>query len=114
MDDYLTLVGKDPLLKEQGLHELRHGAAGEGLSGIIQDFLRQQEDSPVVRAGTYTAYEHVGDIYKEMSRFAETLASYDRGLAVARARQNRSGVGGRHAPDGGGAGSRPSHPRSVR
>ena len=41
VDDYLTRVGQNPLLKEQGLHELRQELLGAALT-YYRDFLRQR------------------------------------------------------------------------
>jgi serine/threonine-protein kinase len=84
VDDYLTRVGRNPLLKEQGLHDLRQELL-EAALGYYQDFLRQQGDAPGVRAEAAAACERVGDIHRELGRFGEAVAAYDQGLALARA-----------------------------
>src|SRR5262249_35030514 len=84
VDGYLTRVGGHPLLREQGLHDLRQELL-EAALGYYQDFLRQQGDAPGVRAEAAAAYERVGDIHQELGRFGEAVAAYDQGLALARA-----------------------------
>ncbi len=86
VDDYLTRVGKNPLLKERGLHDLRRELLGAALL-YYQDFLRQQASDPGVRAEAALAYEHVGDIQKELGHFDDALVAYDKGLTLA----NQSG-----------------------
>jgi tetratricopeptide (TPR) repeat protein len=83
VDDYLTRVGRNPLLKEQGLHDLRQELLEAALR-YYQDFLRQQGTAPGVRAEAAAAFERVGDIHKEQGRFEEAIADYDRGIALAR------------------------------
>ena len=48
-----------------------------------QDFLRRQSSDPGVRVEASAAYEHVGDIQKELGQFDDALAAYDKGLALA-------------------------------
>jgi tetratricopeptide (TPR) repeat protein len=81
VDDYLTRVGQNPLLKEQGLHELRQELLGAALS-YYRDFLRQRGDDPSVQAEAAAAHARVGDIELELGRPAEALAAYERGLAL--------------------------------
>jgi serine/threonine-protein kinase len=81
VDEYLTRVGQNPLLKEQGLHELRQELLGAAL-GYYRDFLRQRGDDPSVRAEVAAAQERVGDIELELGRPAEALEAYDRALAL--------------------------------
>jgi eukaryotic-like serine/threonine-protein kinase len=44
VDDYLTRVGQNPLLKEQGLHDLRHELLEAALT-YYRDFLRQRAET---------------------------------------------------------------------
>src|SRR5262249_47650532 len=81
VDDYLTRVGQNPLLKEQGLHELRQELLGAAL-GYYRDFLRQQGDDPSVRAEVAAAHERVGDILIELGRFGDARGAYDQALAL--------------------------------
>jgi eukaryotic-like serine/threonine-protein kinase len=81
VDDYLISVGRNSLLKEHGLHDLRKELLEAALT-YYQDFLRQQGDSPGVRATASATYEHVGDIQKDLGRFEEAVAAYDKGLAL--------------------------------
>jgi serine/threonine-protein kinase len=80
VDDYLTRVGQNPLLKEQGLHDLRQELLGDALN-YYREFLRQRGDDPSVRAEVAAAQERIGDILIELGRPAEALAAYDRALA---------------------------------
>ena len=82
VDEYLTRVGKNPLLKEHGLDDLRRELLEAALS-YYRDFLRQPTTNPGVRAEAASAYEHVGDIQRELGHFEEALAAYDKGLALA-------------------------------
>src|SRR5262249_12740448 len=61
VDDYLSRVGQNPLLKEQGLHALRQELL-EAALGYYRDFLRQRGDDPSLRADAAAAQERVGDI----------------------------------------------------
>jgi eukaryotic-like serine/threonine-protein kinase len=61
VDEYLTRVGRNPLLREQGLHELRLELLDAALR-YYQEFLTQQGSDPSVRAEAAAAYERVGDI----------------------------------------------------
>ena len=45
VDDYLTRIGQNPLLKEQGFHALRQELL-EAALGYYHDFLRQRGDDP--------------------------------------------------------------------
>jgi serine/threonine-protein kinase len=81
VDDYLSRVGQNPLLKEQGLHELRQELLETAL-GYYRDFLRQQDDNPAVRADAAAAHERVGDILFELGRFGDALGSYDHAQAL--------------------------------
>jgi serine/threonine-protein kinase len=81
VDDYLTKVGKNPLLKESGLHDLRRELLEAALS-YYQDFLKQEMSDARVRAEAALAYEHVGDIQKELGQFEASLAAYDKGLSL--------------------------------
>jgi serine/threonine-protein kinase len=76
VDDYLTRVGENPLLKEQGLHELRQELLGAALT-YYRDFLRQRSDDPSLRVETAAAHERVGDILIELGRAGDALAAYD-------------------------------------
>jgi serine/threonine-protein kinase len=81
VDDYLTRVGQNPLLKEQGLHELRQELLGAAL-GYYRDFLRQRGDNPSLRVEAAAAHERVGDIQIELGRPGDALAAYDQALAL--------------------------------
>ena len=81
MDDYLTRVGQNPLLKEQGLHDLRQELL-EAALGYYREFLRQRSDDPKLRVETAAAHERVGDIMIELGRFDDALAAYDQALAL--------------------------------
>ncbi len=81
VDEYLTRVGQNPLLKEQGLHELRQELLGAAL-GYYRDFLRQRGDDPELKVDGARAYERVGDILIELGRYGEALAAYDQALAL--------------------------------
>jgi serine/threonine-protein kinase len=81
VDDYLTRVGQNPLLKEQGLHDLRQELLELAL-GYYRDFLRQRGDDPNLRADTAAAHGRVGDIMSELGHFGDALASYDQALAL--------------------------------
>ena len=78
VNDYLTRVGRNPVLKEQGLHDLRQELLEAALH-YYQDFLRQQGEAPDVRAAAADAYGRVGDIHREQGRFNEAIAAYDKG-----------------------------------
>jgi serine/threonine-protein kinase len=81
VDDYLTRVGQNPLLKERGLHELRQELLGAAL-GYYRDFLRQRGDDPSVRAEVAGAHERVGDIELELGHPRDALVAYDQALAL--------------------------------
>ena len=81
VNDYLTRVGRNPVLKEQGLHDLRQELLEAALH-YYQDFLRQQGEAPDVRAAAADAYGRVGDIHREQGRFNEAIAAYDRALSL--------------------------------
>jgi serine/threonine-protein kinase len=81
VDDYLTRVGQNPLLKEQGLHDLRQELLGDALS-YYREFLRQRGDDPSVRTEVAAAQERIGDILIELGRPAEALAAYDQALSL--------------------------------
>jgi eukaryotic-like serine/threonine-protein kinase len=81
VDDYMTRVGQNPLLKEQGLHELRQELLGAALT-YYRDFLRQRGDDLRLRVETAAAHERVGDIHIELGRPSDALAAYDQALAL--------------------------------
>jgi tetratricopeptide (TPR) repeat protein len=81
VDDYLTRVGQNPLLKEQGLHELRQELLEAALR-YYRDFLGQRGDDPSLKAEAATAQERVGDIFIELGRPRDALAAYDQALAL--------------------------------
>ena len=81
VDDYLTRVGQNPLLKEQGLHDLRQELL-EAALGYYRDFLRQRGDDPRLTAEAAAAHERVGDILIELGRFGDALAALRRALAL--------------------------------
>jgi eukaryotic-like serine/threonine-protein kinase len=84
VDDYLTRVGRNPLLREKGLHELRKELLEAALS-YYQEFLNQRGNSVAIQSDAASAYEHVGDIYRELGRFEDAIGTYDRGLALTSA-----------------------------
>src|SRR5262249_15629809 len=65
VDDYLTSVSQNPLLKEQGLHDLRQDLLDAALS-YYRNFLAQRSDDPNLRVETAAAHERVGDILIEL------------------------------------------------
>jgi serine/threonine-protein kinase len=81
VDDYLTRVGQNPLLKEQGLHALRQELLELAL-GYYRDFLAQRSDDPSLRVETAAAHQRVGDIQIELGQPGEALAAYDQALAL--------------------------------
>jgi serine/threonine-protein kinase len=81
VDDYLSRVGQNPLLKEQGLHALRQELL-EAALGYYRDFLRQRGDDPSLRADAAAAQERVGDIQNELGRFGDALTAYDHALGL--------------------------------
>jgi serine/threonine-protein kinase len=81
VDDYLTRVGQNPLLKEQGLHELRQELLEAALS-YYRKFLEQRADDPNLRVETAAAHERVGDILIELGRPGDAAAAYEQALAV--------------------------------
>jgi serine/threonine-protein kinase len=81
VDDSLTRVGQNALLKEQGFHDLRQELLEAALR-YYQDFLRQRSDEPGLRAETALAHERVGNILDELDRYAEALAEFDQALAL--------------------------------
>jgi serine/threonine-protein kinase len=81
VNDYLTRVGQNPLLKEQGLHALRQELL-EAALGYYRDFLRQRSTDPKLRSETAAAHERVGDILLELGRPTDALAAYDQGIAL--------------------------------
>jgi serine/threonine-protein kinase len=81
VDDYLTRVGQNPLLEEQGLHDLRQDLL-EAALGFYRDFLRRRGDDPSLRVETASAHERVGDINFELGRPTDALSAYDQALAL--------------------------------
>jgi tetratricopeptide (TPR) repeat protein len=81
VDDYLSRVGQNPLLKEQGLHDLRQELL-EAALGYYRNFLRRQGGNPAVRADAAAAHERVGDVMIELGRPDDALAGYDQALAL--------------------------------
>jgi serine/threonine-protein kinase len=81
VDEYLTSVGQNPLLKEQGLHELRQELL-EAALGYYRKFLLQQGDNPTLKAEAAAAYERVGDILIEVGRPSDALTAYGQALAL--------------------------------
>jgi serine/threonine-protein kinase len=81
VDDYLTRVGQNPLLKEQGLHELRQELLEQAL-GYYHEFLRQHSEDPNLRVEAAAAHERVGGIFIELGRFSQALTAYDQALAL--------------------------------
>jgi eukaryotic-like serine/threonine-protein kinase len=91
VDDYLSRVGQNPLLREQGLHELRQDLLEAALQ-YYDDFLRQRGNDPALRAEAAAAYERVGDIHRELGNFSKAVSAYDQGVALASATANGDGV----------------------
>jgi serine/threonine-protein kinase len=81
VDDYLTRVGQNPLLKEQGLHALRQELLELAL-GYYRDFLAERSDDASLRVETAAAHERVGGIQIELGHPGEALAAYDQALAL--------------------------------
>jgi serine/threonine-protein kinase len=81
VDDYLSRVGQNPLLKEEGLHDLRQELL-EAALGYYRNFLRQQGDNPAVRAEAAAANERVADIMVELGHVSDALAAYDQAIAL--------------------------------
>jgi serine/threonine-protein kinase len=81
VDDCLTRVGQNALLKEQGFHDLRQELLESALR-YYQDFLRQRSDEPGLRAETALAHERLGNILDELDRYADALAEFDQALAL--------------------------------
>jgi serine/threonine-protein kinase len=81
VDDYLSKVGESPLLKEQGLHNLRQELLEAALV-YYREFLHQQGENPEVRAEAAAAHERVGHILIELGRPADAVAAYDQALAL--------------------------------
>jgi serine/threonine-protein kinase len=61
VDDYLTRIADNLLLKEKGLYDLRQDLL-EGALNYYSEFLRQRGDDPSLRADAAAAQERVGDI----------------------------------------------------
>jgi serine/threonine-protein kinase len=81
VDDYLTRIGQNPLLKERGLHDLRQELLEAALH-YYGDFLGQRGDDPGLRAEAAAAHERVGDILIELGRPGDALAAYNQALAL--------------------------------
>jgi serine/threonine-protein kinase len=81
VDDYLTRVAQNPLLKEQGLHSLRQDLLEAALS-YYRAFLGQRGDDPNLRTEASAAYERVGDIHVELGRPSDALAAYGQALVL--------------------------------
>jgi serine/threonine-protein kinase len=81
VDDYLTRVGQNPLLKEKGLHDLQQELLGAAL-GYYRNFLAQRGEDPSLRIDTAAAHGRVGDIQIELGHPVEALAAYDQALAL--------------------------------
>jgi eukaryotic-like serine/threonine-protein kinase len=81
VDDYLTRVGQNPLLKERGLHDLRQDLLESAL-GYYRDFLRQRGDDPNLLADAAAAHGRVGEILIELGRFNESQAAYEQALTL--------------------------------
>jgi serine/threonine-protein kinase len=93
VDDYLTHVGQNPLLKEHGLHEVRQELLEAALR-YYREFLRQRGDDPSLTVDAAAAHERVGDIMIDLGRAGDALTAYDRGLSLIAPRyRNRLGDG---------------------
>ena len=75
----LTGGGLNPLLKEQGLHELRQELLEKALK-YYRDVLSRRGDDPKLKVETAAAHERVGDILSELGRLVGALESYDQAL----------------------------------
>jgi serine/threonine-protein kinase len=81
VDDFLTRVNQNPLLKEHGLHDLRQDLLEAALK-YYGEFLAQRGDDPTLKVDAATAHERVGDILSELGRAGDALGAYDRALAL--------------------------------
>jgi serine/threonine-protein kinase len=81
VDDYLTRVGQNPLLKEQGLHDLRRELLENALR-YYRDFLGQRGEDLSLRVEAAVAYERAGAILFELGQFGDALAAFDQGLTL--------------------------------
>jgi serine/threonine-protein kinase len=81
VDDYLTRVAENPLLKEEGLHGLRQDLLEAALH-FYDEFLRQRGNDPALRTDAAAAHERVGDIRIELGHPKEALAAFDQALLV--------------------------------
>jgi tetratricopeptide (TPR) repeat protein/tRNA A-37 threonylcarbamoyl transferase component Bud32 len=95
VDDYLTHVGQNPLLKEKGLHDLREELLEDALR-YYRGFLDQRSDDPSLRAEVAAAHERLGDVAIELGRPRDALNSYDAALTLIEA-PPRSRAGARAA-----------------
>jgi tetratricopeptide (TPR) repeat protein len=81
VEEYLTRVGQNPLLEEQGLHELRQELFEAALP-FYRDFLQQRGDDPNLKADVAAAHERVGNILIELGRFGDARGAYDQALTL--------------------------------
>jgi serine/threonine-protein kinase len=81
VEEYLTRVGQNRVLKEQGLHDLQQELFEAALP-FYRDFLRQRGDDPDLRADVAAAHERVGNILIELGRPADALAAYGQALTL--------------------------------
>jgi serine/threonine-protein kinase len=81
VDEQLTRVAQNPLLKEQGLHDLRQELLEAALH-YYQEFLRQRADDPSLRLETAVAHERIGNILDDLGRYPEALATFDQALTL--------------------------------
>jgi serine/threonine-protein kinase len=81
VDEYLTRVGQNALLKEEGFHDLRQELLVAALR-YYQDFLRERSDDPGLRLETALAHERVGNILDELDRHVDALAEFDEAVAL--------------------------------
>jgi serine/threonine-protein kinase len=81
VDDYLTRVADDSLLKEGGLHELRRDLLEAALR-YYDEFLREWHNDPSLTAEAAAAQERVGDIRIELGRPRDALAAYNEAVRL--------------------------------
>jgi tetratricopeptide (TPR) repeat protein len=81
VDDYLSRVGQNPLLKEQGLHELRQELLEAALR-YYREFVKERSGDPSLRFETAAAYQRLGDILIELGQFGGAVDAFDQGLAL--------------------------------
>jgi serine/threonine protein kinase/tetratricopeptide (TPR) repeat protein len=76
VDDYLTQVSENRLLKSPGLQPLRKELLETALK-YYQAFVQQHPDEPAVRSELARAYFRVGSIQEEIATKAEAFQAYE-------------------------------------